>query len=517
MSARGTSARAVIAAGTPMTAKAGARIARLGGNAVDIAVGAALTATVAEILMCSIAGSGFVMIYRRGKGAELIEGADAMPGIGAARSGEAPAWRKVHIPYGDGIEVMAGHGSVAVPGVLAALETAWKRHGSLPWAELIAPGLELSRTGWPMAPASLSWLEMNGEGVFSHQAESRAWFYPGGMLPCRVGDTFRIPGLDQTMAAIAENGADAFYRGDLAASFVAEMERGGGRVTRQDLAEYRAQIRAPLDLASRGFHLDLNPRPAVGGSTVGTLIGLTEPGFGPESTAAERALHTARVQAHVLGLRESKLTRPDFDDRASRAWLEAESLKTHWAALRAPHTTHMSIATAEGDAVAITMSMGYGAGISIPGTGIACNNSAGEPELNPLGFGAARPGDRFVSNMSPTIAWHSDGRCIALGSPGASRITTSIAQVWARYAFEGCAVEDAVEAPRLHVEEWHDGLRAQCEPGIDTSLLGDEFIVRPFEQKDMFFGGVQIAGRDRDGLLHAMADPRRGGGVELIE
>lgn len=506
----------MIAAGTPTTVAVGAEIARQGGNAVDIAVGAALAATVCESMICSIAGSGFVMIHRRGEGSELIEGADAMPGLGAD-PGASPSWRKVHVPYGDGIEIMAGHAAVAVPGVLAALASAWERHGSMPWADLVAPAARLARDGWPMALPSWQWITMNGEALFGFQPESRACFLSDGKVPCAVGERFRVPGLDDTMATIAQDGAETFYRGDIAATIVDEMTRNGGRITRRDMAEYRPIVRTPLDLESRGFHLSLNPRPSVGGTAVGSLIGMTEPGFGPGTSAAERALHTARVQAHVLGLRQSKFSRPEFDEQASRDWVNAQSLREYWAALHSPHTTHLSIATADGDAVAITMSFGYGAGIVIPGTGIACNNSAGEPELNPLGFGSIAPGGRMISNMSPTVAWHDDGRCIAFGSPGASRIITSIAQVWARYAFEGSHIEDAVEAPRLHVEQWHDGLRVQCEPGIDTRLIAQEMTVRPFDDKNMFFGGVHLAAYDSDGLLHAMADARRGGDMAFVE
>lgn len=162
------------------------------------------------------------------------------------------------------------------------------------------------------------------------------------------------------------------------------------------------------------------------------------------------------------------------------------------------------------------MSMGYGAGVTIGGTGIPCNNSAGEPELNPRGFGAGQPGSRLSSNMTPTVAWHPDGRSLALGSPGASRITTALAQTWLRYALEGATMEQAVAAPRLHVEQWADGLRVQCEPGIDPRLLHDDFLVRPFENLDMFFGGVQLAGRDDRGALHAVADPRRDGEARVV-
>lgn len=507
--------RAAIATTSRGAAEAGAHIAKHGGNAVDIAVAAALTATASEILMCSIAGSGFLMVHRAGAATELIEGADAMPGRGAPRDPGPPRWRTVHVPYGDGIDFMVGHGSVAVPGFLAALELAWQRHGSLPWAEIVAPSVELARAGWPTAQGTADWLALAGKPLFGHQQASFDSFFPGGE-PVRTGQIMRIPGLADTMDAIAREGARALYQGDLAAALVAELQAHGGYVTREDLAAYRATARRPLALESRGFELALNPPPAVGGAAAGTLIGLIQHGWRGDMSPRERALHHARAQRYLLDLRDRELARRSFDDAAARLLLAEDALLRHAHALRSPHTTHMSVATADGSAVAVTMSLGYGSGVTIPGTGIACNNSLGEPELNPFGFFAVEPGTPMISNMAPTVAWHPDGRCIALGSPGAGRITTTVAQTWTRHALEGMSLEDAVLAPRLHVEARPDGHRVHCEPGIDTSLLHAEHMVRPYERLHMFFGGAHLAAVDADGRLHAVADPRRSGTALLV-
>lgn len=502
--------RVAIAASSAATVDAGVRIARQGGNAIDIAVAAALTATASEILMCSLGGSGFLMLHIPGEATELIEGADAMPGKGHRRPTGTPTWREVHVPYGDGINVMSGHAAIAVPGILAALELAWTRHGSLPWAEIMAPALDTTKNGWAVAPATAAWLDLTGEPVFGQQPASRASFFPDGEM-VRVHQTMRIPDLHATMETIAREGARALYEGELAAAFTREVEEHGGYVTRADMSAYRAQVREPLQLTSRGFKLALNPPPAVGGAAVGTLIGLMDLDWTAERDDAKRALDWARAQKFVLDLRDRELTHPAFDDPRARALLAPDTLHRHAQALRSPHTTQMSIATGDGSLVSITMSMGYGAGVTIPGTGIACNNSLGEPELNPQGYFARPPGSRLVSNMAPTVAWHEDGRRIAYGSPGASRITTAIAQTWARYAFEGDSLEQAITRPRLHVENWHDGFRVQCEPGFNTKRLETEFIIRPFDQRHMFFGGTHAAGLDRAGNLHAVADARRSG------
>ena len=172
---------------------------------------------------------------------------------------------------------------------------------------------------------------------------------------------------------------------------------------------------------------------------------------------------------------------------------------------------HMSVATGDGAVVAITMSNGYGSGVSIPGTGIPTNNSLGEPELNPAGYFRIPAGGRLVSNMSPTVVWHDDGTRLAMGSPGASRITTTILQGWIRMGFERMSFEDMVRAPRLHVENVDNRFVLQHEPGIDVSVAGEHFGLRAFEAPDMYFGALNVAGVDAGGRLHALADNRRHG------
>ena len=139
---------AAISSESPYTVEAGRQLAAIGGNAVDIAVGAALAATVSEALMCSLGGSAFSAIKVPGQAPELIDGADAMPHIPEADlNSEDKAWATADIPYGDGISVNVGHASVAVPGGLRALELAWQRHGSLPWEEIVQPAIDLARSG----------------------------------------------------------------------------------------------------------------------------------------------------------------------------------------------------------------------------------------------------------------------------------------------------------------------------------------------------------------------------------
>ncbi len=505
---------AAIAADSPYTAEAGVAMARAGGNAVDIAVAAALTATLAEILMASLAGSGFLVLDLPGRPVETIDGADMVPS--GHRLGRDPHCWAVHLPYGDGIDVRAGPASVAVPGLLAALHLAWRRHGSLPWAELVAPALDLARSGIPLGRTTALWLEIAGPLLFARQAASRASFPCDPADPPRAGRRLRIPDLAHSLEAIAAGGADVFYRGELAEAFAREMAATGGLVTREDLAAYRAEVRRPLRLRARGTVLDLNPPPAVGGVAVGSLIRLMEESWRGEATPAERVAAQVRAQQVLFGLRRSGHLHHAMGEAECRALLAPGLLRRHAGAMASPHTTHISVATADGSLVALTLSNGYGSGITIPGTGIPCNNSLGEPELNPAGYLAAAPGSRLVSNMAPSLVRLARGGRVALGSPGASRITTAMAQVWSRLTLEGLPPEEAIAAPRLHLQTEREPPLLLCEPGLDLSAVAQELEVRRFEAPDMYFGGVKLAGLDGDGQLLAHADRRREGAVRRV-
>ena len=498
--------RFAIAADSPDTVRAGQIIAENGGNAVDVAVGCALAASLTEVLMCSLGGSAFVTIKQPGERPVVIDGADAMPEI----SGIKPqAWRQVVVPYGDGIAVNVGHGSIAVPGMLKALEQAWKRYGQLPWKEIMAPVIQMARQGVSANMTLAAWLELAGRHIFNSQAESQRSFFPTGK-PIRENDIFTLPDYDQTLEAIATEGARIFYEGYIAEAFEQEIQSHDGYLKRSDMASYRAIVRDPLVISSRDYLLALNPPPSIGGAMAGSMIGMIDSRWNPGSSPEDKTLLLAKAQECMLNLRHEEAAGQWCEKRATRI-LERAWLKKYLDKRLSPNTLHMSIIASDGTAVSITMSNGYGSGITIPGTGITCNNSLGEPELNPHGFFTLEPQQRFVSNMSPSIAWNKTGRVIAIGSPGASRITTTITQGWINLIHKGLDPHMAVDAPRLHVDYQDDRYVVQYEPGVNPGELKRHFKLRPFENKDMYFGALNIAIRDADGRVEAVADSRRHG------
>jgi gamma-glutamyltranspeptidase/glutathione hydrolase len=501
--------KVAITSGSQYTVDAGARLAELGGNAVDIAVGAALAATVSEALMCSLGGSAFLNIKLPNQDAVLIDGADAMPSVPNFQGSLPDSWKTAHVPYGDGININVGHSSIAVPGMLRSVECAWKKYGSLPWSEVVAPAYEIAKSGVKANKTLDLWLGMAGEAVYKEQKTSRESFFKDDK-PLVEGDLNKIDKLDDSFDYIAREGAKAFYEGDLGAMFSAEVLGNGGFVTREDLTDYTALSREPLIISSRDHKLAFNPPPAIGGAMIASMIHLYEDLWTPKMSDAEKMLKIAQVQQTILSLRAQENNSNWSRARAEKI-IAHDWLKKFFHKVFSPNTMHLSVATEDGSVVSITMSNGYGSGISIPGTGIACNNSLGEPELNPSGFFEIKKGERLVSNMSPTVAWKSDGTTLAMGSPGASRITTTIFQSWLRFAFEGYSFEDTVRAPRLHLEPMDGELILQHEPGIDTELLSQHYKLRAFDEKNMYFGSLNLAGHDSKGNLHALGDSRRFG------
>jgi gamma-glutamyltranspeptidase/glutathione hydrolase len=218
-----------------------------------------------------------------------------------------------------------------------------------------------------------------------------------------------------------------------------------------------------------------------------------------------RRLDTAtdRVQAAELLLDEIR--------RAGPTWLRSSA-----------STAHVSAVDGNGLACAITTSAGYGSGVMTPGTGIWLNNCLGEPELNRAGLHGWPPGMRLPSNMAPTVGRHADGSALAIGSPGADRITSALLQALSGLA-GGQPIQDAVDAPRIHVRHDDQGRLAldaeeDAVPGLAEALgrAGVAFPVRPMGARSMYFGGVGVVVRDSTGALVAAGDPRREGAVAVV-
>jgi gamma-glutamyltranspeptidase / glutathione hydrolase len=439
-----------------------------GGSVVDVALVAALTAMCTEPGMCGPGGGGFVAIDLPGTDPVVIDGYMAFPGDGFG--GEARL-REVTMAYGGGVTTMVDAGSVAVPGVFAALDEAWGRHGSVPWRRLMDAVADAVDGGFPLSAPCHRYLSEGAAPIYrSDPVASQALFVEGQPRP--LGSTIEFPGLADTLRRIGEEGARTFYEGDLAREIVTDLADRGGQLTMADMSGYQAVVREPIHAEIAGWRLTLNPQPAIGGVTVARVLeacsGSTEP---------------TRVAEALVDAFQSRGVAP----------------------LRSPSTISVAAADDRGGVVAASFSAGYGSGIIPAGTGMLMNNALGELELSD---GRGVPGERMVSNMAPTVARRGTD-AVGIGSPGADRITTAVATTLLRLA-SGDTLQQAVDFPRLHPEFGDFGVRVAAEPGQDLSGIG--LPVRQFDEPHMYFGGVNGAGLLDDRLV-AHADSRRTGSV----
>lgn len=503
--------RVQVASATQLAADAGAAVADAGGNAVDAGIGAAIASMCTEIGIIAPAASGFLTIWPAGGDPVVIDGYAEMPGRGLDPDQFDGGAERVSITYGGYTETIVGWGSVATPGAFAGFAAAHQAYGSVPWAEVVAPSIRFVEAGCPVTPASAEYLDHSHRAIFGWNAESYAITHHEDGTPLSAGDMLHIPGLADTLHQIAERGARDLYEGELAAAISSSVLAGGGVITPEDLSAYEAITREPIRFAVDEWEIATNPLPAVGGVAAAAmlLLALDPPfaGWNPEETD-----RMARIQRGVLGFREDRLD--DYEGRAAAAdEILALARRGDLAALhRSPSTVHTSAADSGGAACAITVSAGYGSGAVVPGTGMYLNNSLGEVELLVDGFHTLEPGTRLVSNMAPTVARRGDGSIIAIGTPGASRITTAISQVLLNFLHLGMSLSDAVAHPRMHVEAFGGKPTIAYEPGLEVKPV-DDMGARRFPDASMYFGGVQAALWDPVGGLYAAADPRRSGGT----
>jgi gamma-glutamyltranspeptidase/glutathione hydrolase len=512
--------RGVVAAGHPITANVGAEVLREGGNAVDAAVAAVLASFAVESPLTGLGAGGFMMVHRGGE-TVLIDFFVAAPGKDGTERGIELAPVPVHFDAETVQTFYVGPASCGVPGTAAGLELALGRFGSAPLEALAGPGVRLAREGAPINAEQAYILEILWP-IHERLQETRALYAPEGR-PLGEGDAFRFPALGDALERFAAEGAEPFYRGEVAAALAGFVREHGGTLGPTDLAGYEAVERRPVRAPFRGTEVLTNPPPSSGGILAAYTLGLLErlgPRSGPEQlVAAMDAANAVRDAPFAEALYgdelEATLLAPGELDRAA-------ALRDGPPGGSAPpppgdrlgSTTHIAVLDEDGMCASVTCSNGSGSGVLVPGTGVILNNMLGEEDLNPLGFHAIAPGRRVPSMMAPTVVLRDGEIELGLGSAGSNRIRSAIVQTVVRAVEQGMGAGEAVRAPRLHSEA---GI-VQAEPGIDEAALariearGVPVLRRP--RVNLFFGGVQAVARDPStGELSGGGDPRRGGAV----
>ena len=504
----------MIAAGTRITAEAGITIAKQGGNAVDAAIAAAVVSMCTDTGIMSPGCGAFITIWPPGGDPAVIDGYVEMPGRGLTGKHFGEATHEVVFDYGGETHQRIGYGTIATPGGFAGLALASRQFGQLPWSRLLEPAIGWVEKGFPLTGGAAEYLLFTHAAIYSWHPDSYRILHHQDGRPLQEGDIVQVPHLADTLKSIAHDTA-SLYGGELGQHIAAGIRQKGGLLGIEDLKSYRALVRTPVWARIGAWDVATNPPPAVGGSCLAGMLLLLER-LGPGNNLAEAVQHMVTAQRAVLGFRANHL------DGAHRTLpREAERMLTlanlgDPTLLSAPSTSHISVVDSAGLACAITASAGYGSGAMVEGTGFWLNNSLGELDLHTKGLGGLAPGTRLASNMAPTIAKRrNDGAVLAIGSPGASRITTAIAQVLAGFAARDMSLSDAVKHPRLHVELAANQNTIAFEPGLPVVTMHG-LKPRPFSEPSMYFGGVQAAlWSPEDGLV-GIADARRGGSVASV-
>jgi gamma-glutamyltranspeptidase/glutathione hydrolase len=483
-----------------LASQAGVEILQAGGNAVDAAVATGFALAVVHPPAGNIGGGGFMLIRMADGKAHFLDYREKAP---------AAATRDMYLdPQGNVIEGASEYGykAIGVPGSVAGMVTAEKKFGKLTLKQVIAPAIKLARGGF-----ALTWDEAHDlhDSYLAKFPESRRVFQRNGDY-YKSGEVFRQPDLARTLERIAEN-PDDFYHGALARELAAAVQKGGGLITAEDLAHYEVKEREPVHGSYRGYDVISAPPPSSGGTVLIESLNILE-GY---DLAKMQSRSAQSIHFTVEGFRRAFFDRaefmgdPDFsripvaqllDKRYAAAWRESiapehasasqelkrpaifSELEQYAQAhpLEAPrresnHTTHYSVVDAEGNAVSVTTTINdwFGSRVTADGLGFLLNDEMddfsskpGVPNADGLIQGAANeigPGKRPLSSMTPTIVVHNGKTVMVLGSPGSSKIITTVANVLMGVVDYGMNLQEAVNAPRFHnqwlpdvvsVEEW---------------------------------------------------------------
>ena len=504
----------VVAAGHALTVGAAEDVLRAGGNAYDAVIAALATSFVAEPVLSSPGGGGFLLaapagerprVYdffvqtpRRRRPCDDVEFYPVMADFGPAR-------QEFHI----------GRGTVATPGMMRGIEEIHADLATVPLRELVAPACRHATEGVALSGMQ-AYLQGVVEAIIGASEASRSIFssVEAPERLARAGERLVNPTLADALEAIAIEGADLLYRGEIAASLVSDLV-SGGHLEADDLAGYRVERREPLSLEYRGARVLTNPPPSSGGALIGfglDLLRAHDPGAGAFGSAAHLGLLAAAMEATSAARIEHSIEALASLDTASVArWREQVAGRAR--AFRG--TTHVSVIDGAGNIASATVSNGEGSGYVVPGTGIVMNNMLGEDDLNPDGFHRWTPDERMTSMMAPTaLAWR-DGRRVATGSGGSNRIRTALLQVLVDLVDFAMEVEEAVAAPRIHVEDAFLSVEGGFDPDRIAPVLEAWPEHQVWETANMFFGGAHTVAAGPRGVEGA-GDSRRDGACAIV-
>jgi gamma-glutamyltranspeptidase/glutathione hydrolase len=521
--------------------RVGVEILALGGNAVDAAVAVSFALAVVNPEAGNIGGGGFMVLRLADGTTAALDYRERAP-LGASRDMYLDARGNLTD------RSVKGHLAVGVPGTVAGLWEAHRRFGSLPWRDLVAPAISLAG-GFQVRDRLSKSLAAYASALEEYPATASIFLARGG--PPQVGEHLTQSDLARTLRRIREQGRDGFYLGATSDLIVAEMRRGGGIITHEDLASYQARWREPIRFTYRGYSLITMPPPSSGGATLAAMAKILE-GYPLGSLGWHSPEHVhllAEAWKRAYADRNALLGDPDFVAMPIQRMISAEYGAERRASIRmdratpseqvgpgqsAPkddgNTTHFSVVDSKGNAVAVTTTINslYGIHAVVPYAGFFLNNEmddfAAKPgTANQFGLvqgelNAIAPGKRMLSAMTPTIVVDPKGKLFCVtGSPGGATIITNVFQNISNIIDFGMTITQAMNAPRLHhqhlpdrIDYEHASLSAETIRALEA--MGHK-LHDTYDPKELYpyIGDVQAIMVMPNGTLQGASDPRRGG------
>ncbi|MBV8923880.1 MAG: gamma-glutamyltransferase [Bradyrhizobium sp.] len=442
----------IVAAQSRRAAEIGAEVLADGGDCVDAVVATALALGVLEPWMGGLGGGGAMVLYRAAENrCEVIDyGMRAPLGLrvedypleGDGAASDIFPWPRVKDDRN-----LHGPGAIAVPGVVAGLEAAHRRHATMPWRDLLAPGIALAGEGLLVDWWTTLMISSSAADLRRYPASAAAYLQDG--LPPNpqwgIRSTVRLPQdrLKATLEQLAAKGPRDFYEGELAQSIATDMRAAGGALSADDLAAFRAELREPLQIPYRGGTVFATPE-LTAGPTLAHALRLLQRHFKP-GAAPDEAAYSHYAQAIQAAYRERL---KGMGDAAGKRALGAEYL--------APAcTTHFSAVDRQGNMAAVTQTLlsGFGSKFVAPSSGITMNNGIMWFDPTPGATNSLAPGKRCLCNYTPVVAEAADGARLAVGASGGRRIMPAVLQILSFVMDFRMDLEAAIHQPRLDASE----------------------------------------------------------------
>ena len=457
------------------SSKAAESIKDLKPNAADVMITSIVTSMVTDLGVVAPTSSGLLTLYDgKTNKSHTIDGYFVSP---KSFKGNDHEEHRVVLTYGGHVETCKGANTFAVPGIYKILDFLYQNYASLPLDKLLEFPIKIAKNGFKLTQPTKDYFQHSLEPIFM-------WHDYSKIILENVANNIdnaivKLDKLSDSLSHLANEGFNDFYEGDVSKEILKTIQQEGGHVTSEDFENYKLIEDSKFNFSYKNLNLTGHAGPSIGGLMVLKYI--------------EELNKGKSIQSLIDVYKTRKNNYEFFGDRQTIIKQEILNLS------RSSSTIQVNTSDDLNNHFSITFSSGYGSGVLCPNTGMYFNNSLGEIELNPQGFLGDTKGDRLISNMSPLVIKTDDG-ITTIGSPGADRISSAIAQVLINYSMNN-DWKQAIDAPRFHVNG--DGT-VRAEPG---SLEIDENITIT-EEYDMYFGGVCVSGLNNGVFSHG--DKRRG-------